>query len=154
MNSSIAANQAVLDELYEDLTELVRELDTETINWAPPVAQTNSIAAMVSHLVGATGRWLSHAAGDRRQGDREAELHAAATADELIALIDQARADARAWFARIEGIDPSTMRPDWRPGQHAGRSSSAAWCVQHALIHAGEHWGQIQLTRQLAAQRP
>ena len=26
---------------------------------------------------------------------------------------------------------------------------SLAWCVEHALIHAGEHWGQIQLTAQL-----
>jgi hypothetical protein len=28
-----------------------------------------------------------------------------------------------------------------------------AWCVEHAVIHAGEHWGQIQLTRQLYAAR-
>jgi hypothetical protein len=24
-----------------------------------------------------------------------------------------------------------------------------AWCVEHAIIHVGEHWGQIQLTAQL-----
>jgi hypothetical protein len=31
---------------------------------------------------------------------------------------------------------------------------TAAWCVEHALAHAGEHWGQIQLTAQLYAARP
>jgi hypothetical protein len=28
-------------------------------------------------------------------------------------------------------------------------SLSVGWCIAHALIHAGEHWGQIQLNLQL-----
>jgi hypothetical protein len=150
VNATLSAYQSELERMYSDLVELLQLCDTNAVNWRPPVDETNSIAEMVSHLVGATGRWLSHAAGNRIAGDREAEFRAHANPDDLVALVEQARSDARAWFADLENIDPAAIRsatPEYGP------DLSVAWCIQHALGHAFEHWGQIQLTRQLAANR-
>jgi hypothetical protein len=147
VNPSVAANQAAIEELFDRLTALLRELDADAVNWHPPIPDTNTIAAMTSHVVGSTDRWLRHAAGEPRRGDREAELRATATPEELTALIAGARLETSQWFERIAEIDPSTIRPD---RLHPGSPGvTVAWCVQHALIHAGEHWGQIQLTRQM-----
>jgi hypothetical protein len=103
---------------------------------------------MTAHLVGATGRWLSHGAGNRMPGDRDAEFRARSTPDESIALVTQARADARGWFATLDGVDPGASRASFGVNDRT-EDVSAAYCVEHALVHAFEHWGQIQLTRQL-----
>jgi uncharacterized damage-inducible protein DinB len=148
VNPTLTANLAELDRLVDGLTELLRHLDSDAINWSPPFDGTNSIAAMTAHLVGATGRWLSHGAGNRRPGVREAEFRARSTPDESIALVARARADARSRFATLDGVDPGASRASFGVNDRT-EDVSAAYCVEHALVHAFEHWGQIQLTRQL-----
>jgi uncharacterized damage-inducible protein DinB len=135
-----------LDTLYQRLLDLLNDIDEPALNWKPAIAETNSIAILVAHTVGATGRWLSNAAGDPRMGDRPAEFRTRATPAEAIALVRQARVDARDWLGAVEGLDPATPRP--MLGEH--EQTTLAWCVEHALTHAHEHWGQIQLTLQLA----
>jgi uncharacterized damage-inducible protein DinB len=138
-----------LDTLYARLLDLLRSIDEEALNQTPGVPETNSIAVLVAHTVGASARWLSNAAGDFRRGDRAAEFRTRTTPAEAIALVEQARQDAHAWFATLDSIDPSAARPMLgEDGQ-----TTVAWCVEHALTHAYEHWGQIQLTLQLAALR-
>jgi uncharacterized damage-inducible protein DinB len=135
-----------LDTLYQRLLDLLNGIDERALNWKPGVPETNSIAILVAHTVGATGRWLSNAAGDPRMGDRPAEFRTHATPAQAIALVQQARADAHGWLGAVEGLDPATPRP--RLGEHG--QTTLAWCVEHASTHAYEHWGQIQLTLQLA----
>lgn len=148
MNPTLTANLEELERLYAGLTDLLNELDADAINWSPPLAETNSIAALSAHLVGATGRWLSHAAGNRLPGDRAAEFRAQTTPDQARALVARARTDARAWFASIDGVEPGAKRASYGVNDRT-EAVSAAYCVTHALVHAFEHWGQIQLTRQL-----
>jgi hypothetical protein len=147
VNPFVEATGAVFDEVYGDLRDLLAALDDEAVNWTPAAPETNSIAVMTVHLVGATSRWLSRAAASPVTSDRAAEFRARASGDELTALVARAREDARQWLTACDGLDLGTLRDAGRPGW----TVTAAWCIQHALAHAHEHWGQIQLTRQLHA---
>ena len=138
--------QQHLETMYDGLTNLLNSIDEAALNWTPGVPETNSIAILVAHTVGATARWLSNASGSVRMGDRPAEFRTRATIQQTLALVEQARADTANWFATIERQDPSAERP------YLGENTqtTVAWCVEHAVAHAHEHWGQIQLTAQLA----
>jgi uncharacterized damage-inducible protein DinB len=148
VNAHHAACLAELDTLYGHLLELLATLDDDALNWSPPVPDTNSVAVLVAHMLGATARWLSRATGHEVSTDRAAEFSSRATRESAVRLVEQAREDAHGWLEAMENVDPATERvvlPGW--------NVSAAFCVVHALAHAHEHWGQILLTRQLYAAR-
>ncbi|HEX5503072.1 MAG TPA: DinB family protein [Thermomicrobiales bacterium] len=153
MPAHLTASQDVLEELYAALLDLLRGLDDAALAWRPPLPETNSIAALVHHTVGATESWLARALDESLARDRDAEFRASATAAEAVALVERSRERVRAQFARLAAVEPGTVRQLQRHGHAAAQPLTVAWCVEHALIHAGEHWGQIQLTRQLHAAR-
>jgi hypothetical protein len=135
------------------MLELLRELDTEALHWEPPLKETNSIAVLVQHTVGATERWLSKAADDPFHTDREEEFRQRLSKEELVSEVEEARANAARWFGMLEGVDQTQTRTARMYRADHDIHPSVAWCVQHALAHAFEHWGQIQLTHQLYASR-
>jgi uncharacterized damage-inducible protein DinB len=153
MSAFVTASQAVLEELYDDLTALVEPLDEGCLNWAPAGAESNSIAGLTRHIVGSTNSWLARALAESFPRDREAEFVARHTAAELVALVAASRQLAGEQFARLATVDPGLTRQVRRLSTNREMAVTVAWCVQHALIHAGEHWGQIQLNRQLYGMR-
>jgi len=154
MKPHLAAQLAVLEEMYDSLVELLRPLDQDCLNWLPLPADTNSIAQMVSHLTGATNGWLARAVGESLTRDRDAEFRVRESADALVASVEQARLEARRRFALLDSVDLGTTRVVRRLSSNREATVSIAWCIEHTLIHAGEHWGQIQLTKQLYAPSP
>jgi len=148
MNPHLAADLSVLEELLTSLADFIRPLDVDCLNWAPPISDTNSIAAMVVHTVGSTDSWFARGLGESIQRDRDSEFHAHHTAEELIALIDAGRTSASRYLARLDQVDPGREISTRRLSRNIDITVSVAWCIEHALIHAGEHWGQIQLTKQ------
>jgi uncharacterized damage-inducible protein DinB len=149
VTDTYAANRATLEILYTDLLRFLRGLDDACVRWVPPAPETNSISGMVRHTLGATAGWITRAAGEELTGrDREAELRATDGVADLIAVTERALEDLRQRFDRLRGVDPAEVRRFHlvtRPGEF---QESVAWCIEHAIIHAGEHWGQMQLTRQ------
>ena len=101
MHPHLQACLSVLEELYDDLVAALRQLDDLCINWTAPAPETNSIAALVRHVIGSN----DVAGHGRDQPSEDADL-------------------------------------------------SVAWWVVHALIHTGEHWGQVQINRQLYGANP
>jgi hypothetical protein len=154
MNPHLAASLAVLEEMYDGLVELLRPLDDDCLNWTPPAPDTNSIAALTAHIVGSMNNWLSRALAEPVARDRDAEFGNRGSAADLIALVEASRERSREQFARLDAIDPGTIRQTRRsiPYPH-DTEATVAWCVEHAIIHAGEHWGQIQLNRALYESR-
>lgn len=151
MTPHMSASIAVLDEQYDAMVAFLRELSDDCLNWQPPIADTNTIAAMTVHIAGALDSWLARALGETIERDRDAEFGARSTAETLIARIERSRADCHRRLAAIAELDLAGEIPVRRlSGPYRGQpvGVSRAWCVEHALIHAGEHWGQIQLTRQ------
>jgi uncharacterized damage-inducible protein DinB len=153
MNAHLTAGLAVLDEIYDDLVELIRQSDDDTLNWTPPVADANSIAALVRHIAGSNDAWFRRALGETFQRDRDAEFRFRGTAQELIDVVTESRAAVREQAERLDAIDPAAIRRYTRLGDDDESALTVAWCIEHALVHAAEHWGQIQLNRQLAERR-
>lgn len=149
MSPHLTASLAVLDELLDSLVELVRPLDSEILNWTPPVPDTNSIAALVRHATESTNTWLSRAVNERIPRDRAAEFHARHSAAELVAMIEHTKSESHRRFDLLQGVDLGTVIQVRRHAATEDVGVTRAWCIEHALIHAGEHWGQIQLNRQL-----
>ncbi|HEY3059176.1 MAG TPA: DinB family protein [Chloroflexota bacterium] len=145
------ANLAVLEELYDELAEVLGPLDEATLNWTPPAAESNSIAGLVRHIVGSNYAWLSRAVAETVARDRDAEFHTIASSAPLIALVEQARQEARRRFEILNAVPPDTIRTVRRLDAPADEQVSVAWCVAHAIVHSGEHLGQIFLTRDLYA---
>jgi uncharacterized damage-inducible protein DinB len=140
---------AVLDELYDDLVACLRPLDEARVNWTPPAPETNSIAALVRHIVGSNDAWLARAANESFERERDAEFRARDHAEALVAAVERSRAEARRRLTLLDALDPGTLRAVRRLHAAEDVELSVEWCVEHALIHSGEHWGQAQLTVQL-----
>ncbi|MEA2515202.1 MAG: hypothetical protein QOF01_2477 [Thermomicrobiales bacterium] len=153
MNAQLTAGLAVLDEMYDALIELVRHTEDDALNWSPPVPEANSIAALTRHIAGSIDAWLTRALAEPLQRDREAEFRFRGTAQELTNLLGESRAKYRDQFERLDAIDPAAIRLYKRLGHEEESALTVAWCIEHALVHAAEHWGQIQLNRQLYAVR-
>jgi len=149
MSAHLNASLAVLDELLEGMQNLLGGLDDEAVNWIPLANDTNSIAVMVVHTLGSLDTWFSRGFGVELPRNRQAEFSAQLGARELVERVAQARERSKAQYARLAELDLAAPRTLTRSFGPLPAEPNAAWCVEHAIIHAGEHWGQIQLTRQL-----
>ena len=141
--------RSAFDELFDGMARVVADLEAAALDWTPSAPDTNSIAAMVTHTCGSIDSWLARAIPEPLERDRDAEFRASATGAELVARIERCRADTHRRLATLATLDPSTVRAVRRLSRNEDVEVTVAWCVEHAIVHAGEHWGQIQLTRQL-----
>jgi uncharacterized damage-inducible protein DinB len=145
---TIEGLREVLDESLDELRRGVAGLTVDELNARPAAGETNSIAVIVTHALGATVSWLSLATGaPLPPRDRDAEFRtvagedfAARTEDSIarcLAILDDAE-----W-------DPALVRtPDWNP-RLAEEPRTAAYAAAHALAHLGEHVGHLHMTREL-----
>ena len=134
---------AQFEEIHADLRGLVRDLPAEALNWIPG-EETNSIYVLVTHLLGSERFWVSAAVGQHMPRDRDAEFRAhGADATDLLQLIDTAEAHLRELLPQLTSATLDGVFT-WRDTPRSG-----AWCLMHAIEHAGQHHGHVALTRQL-----
>lgn len=146
-----AVNQ-ILDRQLDEWREVVTGLDADALNWKPG-DETNSISALVAHSMDATRYHLANALGITLNRNREEKFdHEAASADDLLALIDATEADMRHYISQLtEDVLPVEHT---RPSSITGiRTHNGAYYLIHALQHNREHIGQATLTRQIYEQR-
>jgi hypothetical protein len=138
----------VLDESLDEIRRGIAGLSVDELNTAPARGETNPIAVIVTHALGATLSWLSLAMGaPLPERDREAEFRT--VADEGFAawtetMIGRCHAvlDTGPW-------DPARVgTPNWN-ARLAGEPRTAAYAAAHALAHLGEHVGHLHMTREL-----
>jgi uncharacterized damage-inducible protein DinB len=153
MTPHLEAVMAALDEQFDATVGQLEPLDPDCLNWRPSAPETNSIAAMVTHTCGAIDSWLARALVETIERNRDAEFEVRADAAGLVARVERCRAETRRRLEALSQIDPATMRAVRRLSRGEDQHVTIAWCVEHAIVHAGEHWGQIQLTKQLHAAR-
>jgi uncharacterized damage-inducible protein DinB len=153
MTAHLEAGLAALEEQFDAMVALLRPLEADCLNWRPPVPETNSIAAMVTHTCGSIDGWLARALVESIDRNRDAEFETRADAAALVALVERCRVETRRRIEALQAVDPATIRSVRRLSRGQDQQVSVAWCLEHAIIHAGEHWGQIQLTKQLYAAR-
>jgi uncharacterized damage-inducible protein DinB len=138
---------ALFRQVHSQLRAELHDLDDEGLNWVP-TSGANSIATILTHLVGSETETLRSVAGVECERDRDAEFVAHhTTKSEALNLLDRADSLLTDLVAaidqsRLDGVFPlPTLSPE-------ETRSGLTWLVGN-YGHAREHVGHIQLTKQL-----
>lgn len=134
---------AALEKLHADIQEGLEGLAPEALNWRP-LPETNSIAGLLSHMVEASTFLLALGRGIPVQRDRDAQFAKSATGG--AAFLAEVSA---AWPGLVDAVRSYSGADLTAAREMRGRAVNGAWCLLHACEHLTEHWGQIQLTRDL-----
>jgi hypothetical protein len=138
---------ALFHQVHDQLREEINGLDADALNWVP-VAGANSIATIITHLVGSEAETLLCVAGLPCERDRGAEFAGRElTMGEVLELLDGAD-------SLITAVKPQ-LGPDGLttvialPTLPAEEVRSGLIKILGNYGHAREHVGEIQLTKQL-----
>jgi uncharacterized damage-inducible protein DinB len=135
-----------LQNCHNDILRAVDGLTASALDWAPG-PDMNSISVLVVHLTGAERFWIGDVAAQEpsdRVRDEEFKVKGL-DSDALKKRLDDTLAYARTTLEKFTLQDLDTPRRS----PQTDREFTMAWALLHALEHATEHLGQIQLTRQL-----
>ena len=137
-------------ELHAEIQKILETLPPEALEWTP-APEMSTITVLVTHLTGAERFLIGDIIMETPTGrDRSAEFSArGASPADLIARLRLAEQDLERWLGtlKLEDLEKSHLHP-----RH-GKQVSASFALLHALEHASEHLGHIQLTAQLWVQR-
>ncbi len=140
------------DILRGQLNETIRGLSDEAANWQPLPEGTNSIYAILSHLVGAQNDWVRRViSGEVVPRDREAEFRASGRFSELLRRWEKLCQETDAILGKLKLSQLAEIRnvsghPEWGV-------ITVRWCILHVISHLAIHLGHAQLTRQMWEQR-
>lgn len=146
--STSAAVVALFEQLHDDVRDLVRSVDQDTLNFVP-CPGANSIATLVTHLLGSEAETVRSVAGLPVSRDRDSEFMVGRQsreslfrqldeADELLASVQpRLTAERLVSLVSLQTLDPEQTRP------------GVTWLVG-SLGHAREHLGHAALTQQFA----
>jgi uncharacterized damage-inducible protein DinB len=147
-DATIDGTREVLEESLDEIRRGVADLTVEQLNAQPAGGDTNSVAVIVAHALGATLSWLSLGFDEPLPArDRDAEFRTVADAS----FADWTEQAIARCLAVLDGAtwDPArTGVPNWNPRLGA-EPRTAAYSVAHALAHLGEHVGHLHMTREL-----
>lgn len=140
----------LLRSCHNDIHKALDGLPPEALDWVPG-DDMNSISVLVVHLTGAERFWISDvAAQEPSDRNRDAEFKVKGLGmDALKKRLDEALSYASATLEKFSLQDLETPRRS----PQTDRDFTVGWSLLHALEHAREHAGQIQLTRQLWEQK-
>ena len=149
-----------LQELQRQLDKLcgaIDGLDAEQLNWKPPVEGSNSCYVIATHTLGNVRAWvLGICCGQPIDRDRAAEF--ASSGEDAAPLMERGRALGReieAAFATLDAGSLDELREARQNLWGAGttRPVTGREAILHALEHAANHIGHIEITRDLARAR-
>ncbi len=143
--------KSIATEHHKDMREIVSGLDADALNWRPG-PETNSLAVLVTHILGAELSCVTTSLGNPSDRDRDAEFQAVADSpDELIAEIDRIDGMIPGLIEQLTADDLDAMRT--RPHDRLNREKPGIWWLFHGMRHTREHIGQMLLTKQLYEQQ-
>ena len=133
--------------LFEELDRVVKALDgldEAAVNWKPASPSANTLLVLASHTLGAAeDHVVSRLCGEDVARSRPAEFAATGSA----AHIRQRTAEVKLRVTRaLAKMDPAVL--EVMRDTPVGKVASGHWLV-HAVAHAAEHAGQMELTRDL-----
>lgn len=140
----------LLQGCHNDIHEALDALPPEALDWSPG-KDMNSISVLVVHLTGAERFWIGDvAAQEPSNRNRESEFKVKGLGTEILKKrLDEALSYAKVTLEKFSLQDLEIPRRS----PPTDREFTVGWALLHALEHATEHKGQIQLTRQLWEQR-
>lgn len=145
------ALKQILREQHETMRSLLDDLEADALTWTPG-EETNSIAVLYTHLLGAEEFLVATTVGAAVDRDRDAEFRGPISdVAGLRRRIDEVEARTAGWIDQITAEDLATIRQP--VGDRLDRRHTGSWWVLHAIEHNREHIGQAMLTRQLYEQK-
>ena len=138
--------------LKEQIREAIHNLNDEVVNWHPPLKDTNSMYAILCHLVGSEEHWVRQAiGGESIDRDREADFCASGHVSEIVDRWERVGKISENILNNLSSSQLGESRTVTRPSGFF--SYTVRWCILHIISHYAIHLGHIQLTRQLWEQR-
>ncbi len=138
--------------LKEQIREAIQNLNDEAVNWCPLPKDTNSIYAMLYHLVGSEEYWVRQViGGESIDRDRETEFRASGHLSEIINRWKKIGSISENILSNLSSSqlgESRTVTPTTGVVSYTVR-----WCILHIISHYATHLGHIQLTQQLWEQR-
>jgi len=150
MQTYFADYFSLLQGCHNDIHKALDGLSPEALDWVPG-KEMNSISVLVFHLTGAERFWIGDVAAQEfsdRNRDTEFKVKGLGT-DILKKRLDETLSYVKTTLEKfsLQDIEIPRRLPQ------TDREFTIGWALLHALEHATEHKGQIQLTRQLWEQR-
>jgi hypothetical protein len=138
---------ALFAQLHHQVRHEIADLDDVGLNWSPAPG-ANSIATVITHLVGSEAETLRSVAAVPQHRDREAEFTGGRrSAEELLRDLREADRLIGELAGRLGGPQlRARLALPTLPAEE--RRSGLTWLVGN-YGHAREHVGHIQVTRQL-----
>jgi len=149
MQTYFADYFSLLQICHNDIHKALDGLPPEALDWSPGT-DMNSISVLVVHLTGAERFWIGDVAAQEpsdRNRDSEFKVKGLGT-DALKKRLDETLSYTQTALEKFSLQDLETPRRS----PPTDREFTLGWALLHALEHATEHKGQIQLTRQLWGQ--
>lgn len=134
--------------LRKQISEAMQGLNDEAANWHPLSEGTNSIYALLAHLMGVDNFWVRQVInGEVGHRDREAEFRASGSLSEILSRWEKAWTEIEVMIGKLTLTQLSEARS--LPFRPESGTVTVRWCVLHLVSHCATHLGHIQLTRQL-----
>jgi len=135
--------------LRKAIQNSVTGLNDEGANWHPLSAETNSVYALLTHLMGADKFWIHQVLlGKKIQRDREAEFRASGNLKEILTRWEGHWTEITSILEKLNHSQLLEERQvPFRPQQQ--ERVNVQWIILHLISHYATHLGHIQLTRQL-----
>lgn len=136
-----------VDLALDGMAAIVEELGDDLANRRPPIRDTNSAYAILTHCLGVLEYWGGATVAERPvQRDRAAEFTASGDVAGLLGRTDLARRRLR---DDIVGLDaahpPANVR--WDPEDPVPYTGTKGAVLLHILEELFQHLGQMELTR-------
>jgi uncharacterized damage-inducible protein DinB len=147
-HSFIERSRYYLAREYPAKIRIAVESLSDEIIWRRPGEDSNSIGNLLLHLSGNIRQWIvGGVGGAQTDRDRASEFAArgGVTGKELLALLEQAAADADGVLAGLSDADLS------EPRTIQGRETTVIGAIYHVVEHFSMHAGQILMVAKIFA---
>lgn len=135
----------IFENCHADIVKLVEALPPAALDWAPG-PETNSISVLIYHLTGSERFWIGDVAlQESSNRDRDAEFRVRnVSVEQLKGRLTESLNYIRKALGQLtlEDLNKSQSLPD-------GRTYTVAYALLHAIDHAAQHLGHMQLTSQM-----
>jgi hypothetical protein len=137
-----------VDKALDGMAIVVRELGDELANRRPDLDGANSPYAILSHCLGVMEFWGGATVAERPVSrDRAAEFVAHGQVEDLLVRTAKAR---RALESDLSGFDTMGVPVEVKPGdQDYPYNATKGSVLVHIIEELFQHWGQMEITRDL-----
>ena len=137
-------------EIRGQIRNALMNLNDDAANWFPLSEDTNSIYAILSHMIGSQDYWVRQViTGEKIQRDKEAEFHSSGSLSEILSRWEKNSSEIEEILGKLSlGQLAETRTAPTRP-----EPVTVRWTILHLISHNAIHLGHIQISRQLWGQQ-